>query len=79
MLSQNASLTEALGEIPNIALSALNESSGSIASGVLEGARKRLSNESYDGPALASGFEWFRSLLEKRQFRIPCVDVLVRL
>jgi len=56
-----------------------------LASAAIEGVRKRMSavgaGERYSAEAAAagSGAEWLRSLLEKWQIRIPCVDVVVRL
>lgn len=79
LLSGNTTFTEALGETASIAISAINGTGGSLASAALECARKRVSGGSASSSASGSGFEWLRSLLEKRQFRIPCVDVLVRL
>lgn len=81
LLRGNATLAEALEETASIALSALNGTGGSLVSMGLESARKRFAGEQQvlSAPTAASGFDWLRNILEKRQFRIPCVDVLVRL
>ncbi|CAK3974955.1 hypothetical protein CB0940_02592 [Lecanosticta acicola] len=67
-----------------MAMSAVNGTGGSLASAAMESVKRRIEGES--GPAAAAtvpnainGFEWLRSVLEKRHFRIPCVDIIVRL
>ncbi|KAK3709591.1 hypothetical protein LTR37_010812 [Vermiconidia calcicola] len=79
LLSGNATITEVLGETAGFAISALNGTGGSLTSAALEGVKRRAVGESPGVAANGNGFEWLRSLLEKRQFRIPCVDVIVRL
>ncbi|KAK3701559.1 hypothetical protein LTR37_015413 [Vermiconidia calcicola] len=79
LLSGNATITEVLGETAGFAISALNGTGGSLASAALEGVKRRAVGENPGVAANGNGFEWLRSLLEKRQFRIPCVDVIVRL
>ena len=64
-----------LEQTASLAISAINGTGGSLASAALDGARRRLGG----GGAGGSGFEVLRGMVEKRQFRIPCVDVLVRL
>ena len=75
LLSGNATITELLGETASLAISAIN---GSFASSMLESVKKRgsggLVNNVND-----NAFEVLRSVLEKRQFRIPCLGVVVRL
>ena len=76
LLSGNTTITEALSETASIAISAINGTGGSLASAASEAVKRR----AVEGTEISgSGFEWLRSLLEKRQMRIPCVDVLVRL
>lgn len=83
LLSGNATFTEALSETASIAVSAINGTGGSLASAAIEGVKKKMASgigsPSAGIMSSGSGFEWFRSLLEKRQVRIPCVDVIVRL
>jgi hypothetical protein len=62
--SGNATITETLMETAGMAVTAINGTGGSFASAAIEG---------------GSGFELARGFLEKKQFRIPCVDVVVRL
>lgn len=82
LFSGNATLAEALSETASIALCAINGTGGSLASVAMEGMKRRIAGvgekHSVDA-AVGSGFEALRGLLEKWQFRIPCVDVLVRL
>lgn len=83
-LSGNATLTDALLETAGLAISAVNGTGGSLASAALDSVKRRMVNGA-DTPFAASasngsiGFEWLRASLERRQFRIPCVDVIVRL
>lgn len=79
LLSGNATLAEALGETASIAISAINGTGGSLASAAMESVKRRAAGGNDGAQVSGSGFEWLRSLIEKRQFRIPCVDVIVRL
>ncbi|EMC96717.1 hypothetical protein BAUCODRAFT_148281 [Baudoinia panamericana UAMH 10762] len=77
LISGNATVTDAIVETASLAVSAINGTGGSIASAAMEGVKRRLSG-GHTSPA-TTGFEWLRGILEKKQFRIPCVDVVVRL
>lgn len=67
-------------ESAGMAVSAINGTGGSVASAAMDSIRERVIG-SGEAAIVGSGngFEWMRGFLEKRQFRIPCVDVLVRL
>jgi hypothetical protein len=46
----------------------------------MDGVKRRITGSGSAGTGSGmGGFEALRSMLEKKQFRIPCVDVLVRL
>ena len=87
VLYVNATFTEAVLETASLALSAVNGTGGSIASATMEGLRERLMAEA--APVVSAtasnamngtnGFVWLRTLTDKFQFRIPCLDVVVRL
>jgi len=66
-------------ETAGMAVSAINGTGGSVASAAMEGVRRRVVGNGEVVGGSGNGFEWMRGFLEKRSFRIPCVDVLVRL
>jgi hypothetical protein len=78
LFSGNATITEFLGETASFAISAVNGSGGSLASSMLESVKKKET-----GGLVSSvndnAFEVLRGVMEKRQFRIPCLGVVVRL
>lgn len=83
-LSGNATLTEVALETANLAVSAVNGTGGSLASTALDGVRRRMESESGSAifttiPNGMSAFEWLRNILDKRQLRIPCLGVVVRI
>nr|POF11400.1 hypothetical protein CFP56_44238 [Quercus suber] len=77
-VSGNATITDAIIETASLAVSAINGTGGSLASAAMEGIKKRVGGGGYASES-ASGsiLEWSRGVLEKKQLRIPCVDVLV--
>ncbi len=78
-LNGSSTVTELLGETASFALAAVNGSGGSLASGALESIRKRNTTNTWVSGFNDNGFEVLRSVVERRQFRIPCVGVNVRL
>lgn len=54
---------------------ALNNTAASLAGLALEEAKRRLAGREWTG----IGVEWLRSLLGRREWRVPCVDVVIRL
>lgn len=60
-------------------VAAVNGTGGSLASAAMEGVRKRMGDSSGEGGSGSGGFEMVRAFLERKQVRIPCVDVVVRL
>jgi hypothetical protein len=68
-----------LMETAGMAVTAINGTGGSLASAAIEGVKKRFEDGGIGATAGGSGFELARGFLEKKQFRIPCVDVVVRL
>jgi len=78
-VSGNATVSDAMLETASLALSAINGTGGSLASAALEGVKRRMGGGHATTPSNSNGFEWLRSLVDKKQFRIPCVDVIVRL
>lgn len=79
LLSGNSTVMELLGETASFAIAAVNGTGGSLASVALESIRKRNSNNTLITGVNENGFEVLRSVMERRQFRIPCVGVNVRL
>ncbi|KAH9845226.1 hypothetical protein Tdes44962_MAKER01236 [Teratosphaeria destructans] len=83
-ISGNATITDAVLESASLAISAVNGTRGSLASAAMEAVRRRGGGSGTvvggeGNNTTASGFEALRGLLEKKQVRIPCVDVIVRL
>jgi hypothetical protein len=66
-------------ETASMAVTAINGTGGALASVAMDGIKKRMGDGGVNATATGSGFELVRGLLEKKQFRIPCVDVVVRL
>ncbi|KAK5163611.1 uncharacterized protein LTR77_010560 [Saxophila tyrrhenica] len=84
LFSGDATVTELLSETASFAVAAINGTGGSLASAALDGLKRRggggnMGPGSTAAQAGSGGVEWLRSLAEKKQFRIPCVDVYVRL
>ena len=72
----NSTFTGALSNTTSALMSSFNGTGESGLNGsAIEALRRKLAG----GAGSANGLEWLRGLLEKRQFRIPCVDVIVRL
>lgn len=81
LLSGNATFTEAVLQTASVAVSALNGTGGSLASVAMDGAKRKIATGGI-GAEVVNGsnvFEWINGMLEKLQFRIPCVNVTVRL
>lgn len=62
-----------------MAVTAINGTGGALASAAMGEVKRRMGNGEINATATGSGFELVKGLLEKKQFRIPCVDVVVRL
>lgn len=75
LISGNVTIRDAALETASIAVSAINGTSGAVASAAVEGVRKRIGG----GGSAGNAFEWLRSVMDKRSLRIPCVDVTLRL
>lgn len=57
-------------------MGAVNSTATALASAALEEAKKQLAiRTEWTG----IGVEWLRSLLGRREWRVPCVDVYIRL
>ncbi|OQD73278.1 hypothetical protein PENDEC_c016G00090 [Penicillium decumbens] len=56
-----------------------NTTAKALAGAALEGAQQRLGVESGPVEWTGVGLEWLRSLLGRREWTLPCVDVKVRL
>ncbi|RKF79639.1 hypothetical protein GcM3_053023 [Golovinomyces cichoracearum] len=70
--TQNTTETSILNSYSN----ALNSTAVAVAGTVLEETKRILaSNTEWTG----IGVEWLRSLLGKREWRLPCVDIYIRL
>ena len=78
-VSANATNTDIVLETASVVVSAINGTSGTLASAALEGVRRRAGGGGSSVGATGTGFEWLRSVLEKMQLRIPCLDVSISL
>ena len=78
-MSANATNTELVLETASFAASTINGTSGALASAAIEGLRRRAGGGIVNMGASGGGFEWLRSMLEKMQLRIPCLDVSISL
>ncbi|KAK5107580.1 hypothetical protein LTR62_001023 [Meristemomyces frigidus] len=78
-ISRNGTMTDTVLETASLAVSAFNAPGGPLASTAMEGVRRRIGGGNATTNAGKSEFEWLRSVLETRQLRLPCVDVIVRL
>jgi hypothetical protein len=65
-------------ETASMAIAAINGTGGALASVAMDGVKRRM-GDGGNVTVSGSGFELVRGLLEKKQIRIPCVDVVVRL
>lgn len=83
-LSGNATLTEVALETAGLAMSLINGTGGSLASAALDGVKRKAEGNATSAvvagiPNGISAFEWLRNILDKRQYRIQCLDVVVRI
>jgi hypothetical protein len=60
----------------SIYLGALNNTAAALAGTALEEAKRQLATQT---EWTGIGVEWLRSLLGRREWRLPCVDVVIRL
>lgn len=60
----------------SIYVGALNNTATALAGTALEEAKRRLAMRT---EWTGIGVEWLRSLLGRREWRVPCVDVYIRL
>jgi len=60
---------------------ALNNTAAALAGAAMEEAKRRLASGVVPDRAewTGIGVEWLRSLLGRREWRVPCVDITVRL
>ncbi|TVY82473.1 Uncharacterized protein LSUE1_G003624 [Lachnellula suecica] len=72
--SSSASSNQTLDQVA-IYAGALNNTAAALASTALEEAKRRLARTEWTGV----GVEWLRSLLGRREWRVPCIDVYIRL
>ena len=75
----NGTITDTVLETASLAVSAINGTSGSLASAAMDGVKRRIGGETVSVNASKSGLAWVKGILETRQIRLPCVDVIVRL
>ncbi|KAF2182781.1 hypothetical protein K469DRAFT_585229 [Zopfia rhizophila CBS 207.26] len=70
-------LRDTIGETASIVVSAANSTAQAMVKAVIDGLRAKTASASQ-----ASGgasYEWVKGLLGKKEWRIPCLDVLVRI
>ena len=60
-----------------VVVEALKGTAGAVAGAAVEEVRRRLGEVRTSG--WIGGWEWLRSGLAKREWRVPCVDVWIRL
>ena len=70
---QNAAMESA-----SIAASVLNSTAATVISGAVEAAKKKM-NVNVEMQTQISAAEWLKELLGKKEWRIPCIDIAVRL
>jgi len=75
-LFPDLSNSTAIGSQIEIFTSALNNTAAALAGTVFEDAKKALAMRA---EWTGLGVEWLRSLLGRREWRVPCVDVIIRL
>ena len=64
-------------ETASIIASAVNSTAETITKAAVDGIRRKaLSVSQANG---GTGFEWAKGLIGKKEWRIPCLDVLVRI
>jgi len=66
-------------ESASVAASLLNTTAGMAVQGVVEAAKRKMNINVEGTQPHISAAEWFRELLGKKEWRIPCIDVAVRL
>lgn len=64
-------------EDASVWIGAMNNTVGALAEAAAEEAKRRLGSSRSEWTGI--GLEWLRSLLGKREWRVPCVDIYVRL
>lgn len=64
-------------ESASIAASILNSTAASVVQGAVEAAKRKLNVEAQI-PQISAA-EWLKELLGRKEWRIPCIDVAVRL
>ncbi|KAH8820558.1 bladder cancer-related protein BC10-domain-containing protein [Xylogone sp. PMI_703] len=64
-------------EYLSMVLGTFNQTAVAIAGSALDEARRRVAGSRPEWTGI--GVEWLRSLLGKREWRVPCVDVYIRL
>lgn len=70
-------LENAAMESASIAASILNSTAASVVQGAVEAAKRKLNVEAQI-PQISAA-EWLKELLGRKEWRIPCIDVAVRL
>lgn len=77
-MAGNATLSQVIIETASMAVSStFNVTRGAVANATVDGAKRRLGAGGISNST--GGFDGIRGILERRQLRIPCVDVIVRL
>jgi hypothetical protein len=74
MINSTAFSNPVLDQV-SIYAGALNNTAAALAGTALEEAKRRFAKTEWTG----IGVEWLRSLLGRREWRVPCVDIYVRL
>ena len=75
MVNASAMSNETLEQV-SIYVGALNSTATALAGTAFEEAKRRLAMRT---EWTGIGVEWLRSLLGRREWRLPCVDVYIRL
>lgn len=83
-LGGNATLAEVALETASLAITAVNGTGGSLASTAMGTVKRKVSDDLGSAvftsiPSGLSAFEWLRNILDRRQLRIPCLGVVVRI
>lgn len=75
IVNSSSALSNQTLEQFSIYVGALNNTAAALAGTALEEAKRRVARTEWTG----IGVEWLRSLLGRREWRLPCVDVYIRL
>jgi hypothetical protein len=75
--NETSPVRDSMFETTSIIVSAVNSTAEAIAKAAVDGIRRKAPSVSQVSGG--TGFEWAKGLVGKKEWRIPCLDVLVRI